>query len=133
VDLFTDLARTVPGDRLRMEGLDETTVAELLAVSSVGGAAAMAAEVCRRTGGNPFFITELVASGLDASNADAVPWRVQELIQSRLSRVGDACRAVLTVAAVAGRSFDPMLVAECAGVDADAAIDLLDLLFDRDC
>ena len=57
-----------------------------------------------RTGGNPFFIEEVLRQLRDVGGTD-VPATVQEVIQAHLDRLPTGPRHVIDVAAVIGRSF----------------------------
>ena len=86
------------------------------------------------TGGNPFFVQEMVrhlsdsdraASVLSLARAD-VPERVREVVKLRLARLSDACVRLLTVAAVIGMEFElaPLeQVSDLQGEDLAAALD----------
>lgn len=80
---------------------------------------ALALTVLQRTGGNPFFIEEVIRE-LQASKvlveragrielrddaAVVVPATVRELLQARIDRLPDGPRRVLELAAVSGRTF----------------------------
>lgn len=74
-----------------------------------------AAELYRQTGGNPFFVTEVLAS-----NARGVPPTVRDAVLARAARLSPAARATLEAAAVIGARIEPWLLSEVAGPD-DAA------------
>ncbi len=95
--LLGDLA-TAPGvHRLTLEPLSKEATAAL-----VGASAADPARVFERTGGNPFFINAVLASG-DAE----VPATVREAVLARLSRVAADTRMALEAAATFGPRMDP--------------------------
>lgn len=107
--------------RLDLAGLDTEAIAEFvartqqLAPASARTAAALLRE---RTGGNPFFLTELVndleiRGGLATlSTQRTVPASIGDAIARRLRGLGAAVRAVIEQAAVLGQTFDlPALVA----------------------
>jgi class 3 adenylate cyclase/tetratricopeptide (TPR) repeat protein len=80
---------------------------------------ALALTVLQRTGGNPFFIEEVIrelqaskllierAGRMELRNdaAVVVPATVRELLQARIDRLPDGPRRVLELAAVSGRTF----------------------------
>ena len=76
------------------------------------------------TAGNPFLVTEMLRTPLDAADAP-IPVGVQELVVGRLGRLGDTAIDLLG-AAVAGASFELDLVAAAAGLDEVATLDALD-------
>jgi hypothetical protein len=66
-----------------------------------------AAELSERSGGNPFFATELAALGA----RDDVPAGVRSVVRLRLDDLPEAARGVLAVAAVAGQDVSLGLLA----------------------
>ena len=83
----------------------------------------------RRTGGNPFFLEELVACAGDLPRdglADApLPWTVAEIVRSQLDGLEPEVRGILTAASVLGRrvTFDVL-----AAVTATPEATLIELL-----
>jgi DNA-binding CsgD family transcriptional regulator/tetratricopeptide (TPR) repeat protein len=71
--------------------------------------------VHRKTGGNPFLVTELLASG----EADRVPPTIRDIVLQRAARLPKAARNVLEVAAVIGPRSDARLLRRIVGEDAD--------------
>ncbi len=57
----------------------------------------------RATGGNPFFVTELLATP-EAQHSDAVPARVRDAMLARIARLSPAAKRVLCAAAILGPS-----------------------------
>ncbi|MFI6735415.1 BTAD domain-containing putative transcriptional regulator [Nonomuraea sp. NPDC050451] len=107
--------------RLRVRGLAPAAVRSMAAGMGVALDAEAAARLADRTGGNPFFVRECLRLRAGGHAVDAVPEAVAALVRSQLeAEVAD----VLAVAAVLGREFDPAIVAQVAGPEAD---DLLDL------
>jgi DNA-binding CsgD family transcriptional regulator len=95
--LLGDLA-TAPGvTRLRLAPLSMDATAAM-----VGASGADAADVFERTGGNPFFINAVLASG-----GAEVPSTVREAVLARLSRVAAETRMALETAAAFGPRMDP--------------------------
>ncbi len=77
--------------RVRLQPLSLPAVAELAAASSIDPV-----ELHRKTGGNPFFVTEVLAGeGL------AVPTAVSDAVLARVARLTDAARDVLETVALA--------------------------------
>lgn len=68
----------------------------------------------RRAEGNPFFIEELLASGI-GETADRLPPTLRDVLLTRVMALSDGAQRILGVAAVAGRTVEPMLLAEVAG------------------
>ena len=63
-----------------------------------------------RSGGNPFFLTELVKLG--ATGASTVPATVEAAIDTRLARLPETTRMLLGFAAALGRDIDGDLLAD---------------------
>jgi serine/threonine protein kinase len=88
-------------------------------------------EIARESGGNPFFLSELVRyaqAGIDPSEAgrvarEAVAAKVtlEEVIRSRIRRLPDSSRRLLEVLAVAGAPLRPALARHAAGLEGDDA------------
>ncbi|PWW21970.1 putative ATPase [Geodermatophilus normandii] len=111
------LAARLPGARrLRLPGLGADEVADLVAELRGGPPpGAVAATLAERTGGNPFFVTELAA--LPPSAGEGVPAGVRDVVRLRLAGLPPAARGVLAAAAVAGRDVPVGLLAAVAPGD----------------
>jgi DNA-binding SARP family transcriptional activator len=140
------LARTPGHHRIGLHGLTTDDVIELTAHAAHGAHAAHAAhtndagppvdvataeQLRARTDGNPFFLTELIKllaseHRLGAGATPAIPDVVADVIRSRLARLPEDTRAVLTVAAVAGRTFELPVVQHATALDEDHLLDLVD-------
>lgn len=84
-------------------------------------------ELVGRTGGNPYFASELLAARRDGDAA--LPTSLVDFLTSRLDRLGPDEREVLRAIAVAGGSADhPLLVEMLPGLPVG---DLVRALFDR--
>ena len=118
---------------LTLTGLGEGEVAALMS-AQVGQAApaGFARSIADRTGGNPFFVEELLRDVRVADDWSAalarieVPQSVKDVLLRRLSRLEDACRRVLTLAAVVGREFTLELIERVAGMDAGEVAESLE-------
>ncbi len=77
-----------------------------------------AAELYRVTGGNPFYVSEIIEAGWPS-----VPPTVSDAVGARLARAGAATRKMVEAAAVIGTRVDPSLLTLLAG---DAADDCLE-------
>ncbi|MFC4694866.1 BTAD domain-containing putative transcriptional regulator [Geodermatophilus arenarius] len=111
------LAARLPGARrLRLAGLAADEVADL--VTGLRGdapAGAVVAALAERTGGNPFFVTELAA--LPPSAGEAVPAGVRDVVRLRLAALPVPAREALAAAAVAGRDVPVGLLAAVVSGD----------------
>ncbi len=108
------LYRELPVERIALAGLGVDEVAALL-----GGDHSPEAvrALCARTGGNPFFIEQLLPG-------DTVG--VSEAVRARVSGLGPQAHAVLDAAAVSGAEFELTVVAEVVGLPVDHMLDVLD-------
>ena len=122
------------GDVVALTGLAAADVDHLIgAVAGVRPPAGLAAEVFRRTGGNPFFVrelTQLLVSrgdlGDHAAASGGIPDGVRQVVTQRLARLPQACVSILTVAAVAGRETGSDLLVRVTGGGYDTLAEQLD-------
>jgi DNA-binding SARP family transcriptional activator len=115
------LARLGSG-RLRVPPLSPDAVGELLLDVVDAPDPGLAELVWRRTDGNPFFVLELTrllaASGavsLDQAADLDVPDGIADVLRLRLLQLPQPAQETLAVASVAGRHFDPGVVADALG------------------
>jgi DNA-binding CsgD family transcriptional regulator len=95
-----DLATQRPAGRIRLAPLSEVAVAELAEATDLD-----AAELYRATGGNPFFVTEVLAAG-----RKGIPATVRDAVLARYGRLGDGARGVLEAVAVIPREVELWLL-----------------------
>jgi DNA-binding SARP family transcriptional activator len=132
--LLADLHREPNVMRLNLSGLRSDDVATLAGAIGDGTANIADDRLTRAleasTDGNPFFITELTRSLLEAGDVSSrdgrwrltegadigahLPVSIFETLAARVRRMGDDVRSCLQVAAVVGEEFDLDLVAELA-------------------
>lgn len=129
VAALAELARHLPA-RVSLGGLDAVAVGELVrSVCTAPVDDETAAELARRTGGNPFFVTEcarlLEAEG-PAAATTAVPAGVRDVLARRIARLPAAGRTLLGHAAVIGRRVDVDVLAEIDGSDPDTVLDAVE-------
>jgi DNA-binding CsgD family transcriptional regulator/tetratricopeptide (TPR) repeat protein len=89
------------------------------AVQALAGDGLDAAALFRLTGGNPFYVTEVVRSG-----TGEVPASARDAVLARVSRLSPAARPVLDAAALIGTRVELPVLAGVAG-DPAAAVDEL--------
>jgi DNA-binding CsgD family transcriptional regulator len=107
------LARESNLSRIRLVGLTQAEVERQLSlVTRTPVPPELAVLVSRRTGGNPFFVTEL--GRLAGSAGRALPDAVLDTVRARLARLGGPCRQLIATAAVLGSELDPAALAEVA-------------------
>ncbi len=102
-----DLRREGPLLQLELGGLDEDAVAAVLARHRAGGDAGV---YRARTGGNPFFLDELLREEAEHGPGCATPPGVREVIGRRIARLPDAARCVLRTGAAQGLEFEPLVL-----------------------
>jgi DNA-binding CsgD family transcriptional regulator/tetratricopeptide (TPR) repeat protein len=125
VEMLGELARLgVP--RISLTGLTVEGAGRLLArLTGRRLATRVVRQIHARTGGNPFFVTEMAT--VDIRDPRAIPVNVRMAISKRLDRLSALANRVLAVAAVVGREFDfPLLRAALSDVDEEALLRAID-------
>lgn len=74
----------------------------------------------RKTGGNPFFVTEALAA-----EGNGVPVTVRDAVLARAARLRPSARAILDAAAVAGPRVEPWLLQDLVAAEAEAVAECL--------
>ena len=127
-----EVARWSP-HREELVGLDTSEVSLLLKHRGQQEEPALASWLHGRTGGNPFFLEELVrllgevhgGAPLNVErlqdDPELVPQGVQDVVRQRLAEMPARVGVVLGAAAVTGVSFDRDVVVAGSGIDADEA------------
>ncbi len=103
--LLGDLAGSAEVRRIALRPLSQAAVRTLAAGTGVDAAA-----LFQRTGGNPFFVTELLSSP-----GSALPETVRDAVLARAARLRQDALAVLELAAIGGTSAEPSVLAEILG------------------
>jgi ATP/maltotriose-dependent transcriptional regulator MalT len=106
-----ELATARGVDRIELERLSPAAVARLAKHRDDVDAV----DVHRRTGGNPFFVTEVLASG-----AADIPVTVRDAILARAARLSRRARRLLEAVALAAPSVEPWLLEALAPDDVEA-------------
>jgi len=144
--VLADMRQVEGVERMALAGLAADDVVELM--SAAAGhemdelGTRLAAEILEETGGNPFFVGEilhhLTESGALERGTDGrwrltrsitelgLPASVRDVVRRRIERLGDDLSDILIVAAVIGRTFDTELLARLVKLDEDELIDALD-------
>jgi DNA-binding CsgD family transcriptional regulator/tetratricopeptide (TPR) repeat protein len=99
-----DLATCAALTRIALEPLSREAVAVLAAGSGLN-----ATDLHRLTGGNPFYVTEVLGTGADRARG-GLPRSVAEAVWGRLARLSDAARETAYTAAVCGPRAEAALV-----------------------
>lgn len=105
-----DLATASAVSRRRLEALSKAAVTSLALGSGLD-----AEELYRRSGGNPFLVTELLAQGLSD-----VPETVRDAILARSARLPVEAQRALRAAAVLGSKVEARVLMDIAEVGAEA-------------
>lgn len=118
-----ELARTPGFTRLDLTGLDEAAIAALARrETGADPLPGTVAALSGRTGGNPFFVTELLRHG----GSGELPPTIRDTLCLRLDAVPPATRQCLDVLAVAGHGLELRVLADV--LDRPAAAVAEDLL-----
>jgi len=113
-----DLA-SLPGViRMQLPPLSAAGVRQLLAAE---GSDLDADAVFQRTGGNPFYVTEVLATG-----AERVPATVRDAVLARVSRLSPAAQEVAGVTSILGRHAEVDFLAAVSGRPLAAVDECLD-------
>ena len=130
VELLVELERQRVVTSIALERLGRAGVAELLAAVYRNPVPFQVAEALhRRTGGNPFFLEELVVTAGRADPARLaalpLPWNLSEAVLRRLDDLDPAQRRVVDAAAILGRRISFDLLAAVTGSGEDELIAVL--------
>ena len=120
----TALVETGRAATVLLTGLTRLDVGELLVAESEGVAHDRSAEIHDRTGGNPFFVGELV--GLIRTGASQLPPAVIDVVARRVDALPATTRTPLQAAAVLGRDFDDSALATMLGTSAVSVVAALE-------
>jgi DNA-binding CsgD family transcriptional regulator len=77
------------------------------------------------TGGNPFFVTEVLAAGVDALDRNALPRSISEAVWGRLARLSAAARDTAQAVAVCGPRADAALVHRLCAAAGEGLVECL--------
>jgi DNA-binding SARP family transcriptional activator len=130
---LAELGREPTTHHVSLPGLDAEATSRLLtAVMGSEPPRELAQRVHAETRGNPLFAGEIgrlfAAEGDQATAAERlpVPQGVRDAIRRRLERQSDACRELLTLAAVLGREFELSAIAHVGGLDDEVLMTAID-------
>jgi DNA-binding CsgD family transcriptional regulator len=108
-----DLATAGGVRRVQLDPLSPSAVAELAAPHGVN-----AEELHARTGGNPFFVTEVLATG-----GSEVPETIRDAVMARAARLTGAARNLLDAVAIVPQRSELALLEAVAGNESLAALE----------
>lgn len=144
---LADLVRVEGANRIALRGLGTQDVVDMMSATAghalEGEGLALAGEIAGETGGNPFFVTEVLRSLLESgtfvfdkgserwriepSEPPRLPQSVRDVVGGRAQRLGPQALEVLLASAVVGNEFDLGLVTELVDVPETAVLDLLEV------
>jgi DNA-binding CsgD family transcriptional regulator len=110
--LIGDIATSPAVARLSLAPLSAAAVAELASPYGLD-----AAELYRNTGGNPFFVTEVLATG-----GDTFPATVQDAVLARVARLGPVAQRLVETVAIIPAGID-ISVLEAMDAEAVAGVE----------
>jgi tetratricopeptide (TPR) repeat protein len=123
---LAELRREGPLVHVDLAGLDEDAVAALVARRTGSSDPDAARRLRARSGGNPFFLGELLREAEETGgDAEGPPAGVRDVIERRLARLGTATLRALEVAAVCGLEFN---ITTLAAVHDKPVVDVLEAL-----
>jgi DNA-binding CsgD family transcriptional regulator/tetratricopeptide (TPR) repeat protein len=124
---LAELHRTVHPTHVELAALDRGEVAELAeGITGRLPGTRLLDDVLRLSGGNPFFVEELIAG-----RPDMVPSNLREVVMARVSALGETERRLLRLASVGGPVVDPGVLARIADADPGWLQDRLRHLIDH--
>ena len=144
--LLARLHREPMVQRLPLIGLEDFEIIGLMEAAAghalPDGGVALAHALRRETGGNPFFVVEmllhLAQEGTFAQGDDGrwsltvdieeigLPTSVREVVAHRVARLGEDTEQALSLASVIGRDFDLDVLSGLLNIDEDRLLDLLE-------
>ena len=110
-NVLGDLPAAPVTERIQLPPLSAQAIQSL-----IGERALKPAELHHQTGGNPFFVTEVLANSLTR-----IPPTVHDAVLARVARLSAAAQSVLQAAALIGPRIEPWLLAQVAGEQAPFA------------
>jgi DNA-binding CsgD family transcriptional regulator len=114
--LLGDLATSSTVHRMALQPLSQKAVTELAEGSGLD-----ALQLHQQTGGNPFFITEILAT-----DGEAIPVTVRDAVLARVARLSASSRTLLETASVIGSRTESWLLIKVANVELSEVENLLD-------
>lgn len=122
--MLGELVRLPQMVRVYLEPLDAAAVTEqITGILGVSPEPGLAARIAARSGGNPFFVEELVAAR--PSQDGAVPRLVGEVVAARLDGLPHTSREVVAAAAVLGEELSHEVLASVCGLPREVLVGAL--------
>jgi DNA-binding CsgD family transcriptional regulator/tetratricopeptide (TPR) repeat protein len=135
-DVISELERRRSVQRIELAPLGRDEVGELLAAATGTAVPLPGVEaIHQRTGGNPFFVEELLLAAGDADPATLarlpLPASLTEAVVGHLDGLGPEERRTVDAAAILGHTIRFEILASLTGLDEDALIGVLRVLVER--
>jgi DNA-binding SARP family transcriptional activator/tetratricopeptide (TPR) repeat protein len=110
-----------------LSGLDDEQTAQLVsALSATTVAPEVSQGIHARSGGNPFFVNEIVRWSQEEQASAAVTDGVKDLLTRRIGHLSADVVELLRTAAVIGRDFDRAVLEEVSRHDGERMLDLVE-------
>ena len=122
--LAIDLGRDRLLSRVVVNGLATNDVGDLLRAG--GRDAELAGELHTATGGNAFFLTELIRHGNGSPLGGELPESIRAMVGVRLDRLDRTVTHVLNLTAIAGPAATLPVLERASGLDGDRLLDAVD-------
>ena len=122
--LAIDLGRDRLLSRVVVNGLATSDVGELLRAG--GRDTGLAGELHAATGGNAFFLTELIRHGNGSPLGGELPESIRAMVGVRLDRLDRTVTHVLNLTAIAGPAATLPVLERASGLDGDRLLDAVD-------
>ena len=120
--IVTEMERAPHADRIRLEAFGTREIRkQTMSIVGAEPTEDLVRELADRSGGNPFFVSELVAAGgTDSalSLPDSVPSSLSDLLTARFDQLLPEHRRVLRIAAAVGGEIHPDLLAATTEIEA---------------
>jgi len=111
--------------------LSKFEVEELLRGTEIPDSPEIARDLARKSGGNPFFLTNLVeflSTGRETwSRTTELPNSIRESVRQQVEELPDEAQSIMNVASVLGESFDAVAIARAMHVPEEEVLDALDV------
>jgi DNA-binding CsgD family transcriptional regulator/tetratricopeptide (TPR) repeat protein len=112
LQFLAELDREEQVERIELEPFDRAEVLDQLgALAGERPTAELVDEVIERSGGNPFFVEQLVAAAREGDGSIDLPPRLRDVLLARIAAVSAHARELLRAASAAGRRTDDDLLA----------------------
>ena len=119
-------AMEAEGSRITLEPLDESTVVELVDRLMTQALTPELLAIVGSARGNPFFVIEILTSGLGELASHDIPRDLRRTILRRVSHMSDDARSMLRLASLLGGSIDPTDLTTIVGRPAIELLPLID-------